>query len=180
MVGHTFDKHGPLMGSLCVHLCICQCLFSSGSLSHCSSLWSDQCCVSLQCSNQWGTSQTQLHPEKTQQPSCKHTGVIPDCRFTSKCRQSCAQRGETKDTSASFSPPCMRCLNKSSYNCLVCQSSCCLGCCLEACLTDTPHSVEPSLISKVEMRLELLIRPLGKCWRLCTCRHLSATTTEKF
>lgn len=151
-----------------VSLCICQCLCSSGSLSHCSSLWSDQCCVSLQCSNHWDTSQTLLHPEKPQQPSCKHMSIIPDCRFTSKCRRSCTQREETKNTSASFFPPCMTCLNKSSNNCLVCQSSCCLGCFLEAPLTDTLHSVE--------MRLELLIRPLGKCW---SCAYVGTSVLQR-
>lgn len=63
MLGHPFDNCRPLMGSLCVAVScrVPQALW----LTAAPSLWSDQCCLSLQCSNQWNTSQAQLHPEKT-------------------------------------------------------------------------------------------------------------------
>ena len=84
-------------------LCICQLFCSSGTLTHCGSLslWSDQCCLSLQCSNQWNTSQTQLHPEKPQQPWYIHMSIIPHWKLPSKCQWSCNQREETKNTKGS-------------------------------------------------------------------------------
>ncbi len=144
-----------------VSLCICQLLCSSGALTHCGSL-SDQINVAFLCNA--ATSETHhRHSYTLRNPNslCTNTQVLS---LIVGCPQSANDPGikereqRTQRPAVTFSP-WVKCQNnkkkKNFDNWLVGLSRCSLGCSLEAPLTDTLQLVE------VEMRLELLIRPIG-------------------
>lgn len=121
------------------------------------SLWSDQCCLSLQCSNQCNTSQTQLHPEKTQQPLYKHMSIIPHCRSTSKSQWYWNQRKNTKASFFLLSFLPVKIKKKLTFALLACLVVV-WDAPFETSLTETLESDK----AEAEMRLKPLIRPIGE------------------
>ena len=139
-------------------LCICQLLCSSGALTHCGSL-SDQINVAFLCNA--ATSETHhRHSYTLRNPNslCTSTWVLS---LIVGCPQSANDPGikerkqRTQRPAVTFSS-WVKCQNENYNNCFVRLLPRSLGSSLEAPLSDTLQS------AKVEMRLKLLIRPIGE------------------